>query len=133
MTTKRVTHPAARALRERALSYPKTVEDHPWGDTAFKVDGKKVFCFFGENEGGGFGCSMKLPFRAEEALTLKDAMATPYGLGRAGWVSMKFGPKAKVPLERLFDYLDESWRAVAPKKLSAAYPQPPAPKKRKAT
>lgn len=122
MTTTRIKHPSARALRARALAYPKTVEDHPWGDTAFKVDGMKVFCFFGQSEGGGFGCSLKLPFRAEEALKVRGARPTPYGLGRAGWVTFKFGPKSKPPLARLMDYLDESWRAVAPKKLSAACP-----------
>jgi predicted DNA-binding protein (MmcQ/YjbR family) len=124
-----MTHPAAKALRERALGYPKTVEDHPWGDTAFKVDGKKVFCFFGESENGGFGCSMKLPYRAEEALKIRGAKPTPYGLGRAGWVSFKFGPKAGAPLAKLLDYLDESWRAVAPKRLSALHPPQPAPKR----
>lgn len=132
MTTTKLKHPAAKALRDRALSYPNTVEDHPWGDTAFKVGGKKVFCFFGQNDDGGFGCSLKLPFRADDALKLKGAQPTPYGLGNSGWVSLKFGPKAKVPLADLLDWLDESWRAVAPKKLSAAFPPPAQPKRRKA-
>jgi hypothetical protein len=74
----------------------------------------------GADEEGGFSCSMKLPFRNEEALKIKGAKPTEYGLGRSGWVTFVFSAKAKPPLAKLIDYLDESWRAVAPKKLSAA-------------
>ena len=116
-------HPAAKALREAALAYPGAVEDFPWGDRALKV-GKKVFLFLGGNEEGGFSCSMKLPYRASEALQMKVARPTPYGLGKSGWVSFRFSAKARAPLKRLIDYLDESWRAIAPKKLSSAHPPP---------
>jgi len=114
-------HEAAKALRKAALAFPQTVEDFPWGERAFKVAGKKVFLFLSDREGGGFSCSMKLPFRSEEALQLKGAAPTGYGLGASGWVTFVFSAKAKPPLAKLADYLDESWRAVAPKKLSAAH------------
>jgi hypothetical protein len=29
------------AIRKRALSYPETTEDFPWGESAFKVKGRK--------------------------------------------------------------------------------------------
>lgn len=124
-------HPDGKALRKAALAYPDTVEDFPWGHSAFKVGGKKVFMFMGGDEDGGFSCSMKLPFRNEEALKVKGAKPTEYGLGRAGWVTFQFGAKARPPMAKLTDWLDESWRAVAPKKLSAAYAPPAPPKKRK--
>lgn len=114
-------HADAKALRKAALAYPQTVEDFPWGERAFKVGGKKVFLFLSEREGGGFGCSMKLPFRNEEALKLKGAEPTGYGLSKSGWVTFSFAAKAKAPMAKLIDYLDESWRAVAPKKLSATH------------
>jgi predicted DNA-binding protein (MmcQ/YjbR family) len=126
-------HPDAKALRKAALVYPDTVEDFPWGHAAFKVAGKKAFMFMGGDEDGGFSCSLKLPFRNEEALQLKGAEPTGYGLSKSGWVTFSFGAKAKPPLAKLVDYLDESWRAVAPKKLSAAFAPPAAPKKRKST
>lgn len=126
-------HDAAKALRAAALAYPQTVEDFPWGERALKVAGKKVFLFLGANEEGGFGCSMKLPYRHEEALKLKGARPTPYGLGRAGWVSFTFTARSKVPMTKMLDWLDESWRAVAPTKLSAIHQPPPAPKRRKAS
>jgi predicted DNA-binding protein (MmcQ/YjbR family) len=117
-------HPSARALRAAAMAYPETVEDFPWGHPAYKVAGKKMFVSLGEYETGVLSVSMKLPYRSEEALKLKYAKPTDYGLGRSGWVTFTFGPKAKAPLAKLGDYLDESWRAVAPKKLSAAHPPP---------
>ena len=125
-------HACAKELRKAALAYPETVEDFPWGHSAFKIAGKKVFLFLGEDEEGGWSCSMKLPFRNEDALKIKGAAPTEYGLGRAGWVTFRFTAKAKPPMAKLVDYLDESWRAVAPKKLSAAFAPPAAPKRPKA-
>lgn len=119
-------HLSVKALRAAAMAYPDTVEDFPWGERAFKVAGRRVFLFMYERDDGGFSCSMKLPFRHEEALTMKGAESTGYGLGRAGWVTFKYSEKAKAPLGKLTDFLDESWRAVAPKKLSAAQPAPKA-------
>lgn len=116
-------HDAAKDLRKAALNYPTSLEDFPWGDRAFKV-GKKVFMFLVGNEAGGFTLTLKLPFRAADALRMKGAAPTGYGLGKAGWVSFRFGPKSRVPLAMLLDYLDESWRAVAPKKLSSTHPPP---------
>lgn len=123
MSTK-LKHPDAKALRKAALAFPDTVEDFPWGHSAFKVAGKKAFLFLDESEGGGWSCSMKLPFRSEEALKIKGAEPTGYGLGKSGWVTFSFSAKAKAPAAKLTDYLDESWRAVAPKKLSAAFAPP---------
>jgi predicted DNA-binding protein (MmcQ/YjbR family) len=126
-------HSSAKALRAAAMKYPGTTEDFPWGHPAYKVASKKAFLFLGAYEEGALSVSMKLPYRSEEALRLKYAKPTDYGLGRSGWVTFTFGLKAKAPVAKLTDYLDESWRAVAPKKLSAAYAQAPAAKQRKAS
>jgi len=131
--TAKLKHPSAKELRKAALVYPDTVEDFPWGHSAFKIAGKKVFLFLGEDEDGGWSCSMKLPFRNEEALQIKGAAPSEYGLGKSGWVSFRFTAKAKPPMAKLIDYLDESWRAVAPKKLSAGFAPPSVPKRRKAS
>lgn len=133
MSAPPIKHVEGKALRAAALAYPQTVEDFPWGDRAMKVAGKKVFLFIGASHDGGFSCSMKLPYRHEEALKLKNTKPTPYGLGRAGWVSFTFSAKSKVPMTKMLDWLDESWRAVAPAKLSATHPAPAVPKRRKAT
>lgn len=99
-----------------ALTLPGAWEDHPWGDTVVKV-GKKIFLFAGRHEAGGFGTSTKLPHSMVEALTLPNTRPTGYGLGKAGWVSARFEEGAEVPEAMLRDWILESYRAVAPKKL----------------
>jgi predicted DNA-binding protein (MmcQ/YjbR family) len=126
-------HPDAKALRKAALGYPATVEDFPWGHHAFKVAGKKAFLFLDATEDGGFSFSLKLPFRNEEALRMKGAAPSEYGLAKSGWVTFTYGPKAKPPMAKLLDYLEESWRAVAPKKMHAAVAAPAGKRGRRAS
>jgi len=40
-----------------------------------------------------------------------------YGLGRAGWVTATFETGEPVPVELMIAWIDESYRAIAPKKL----------------
>lgn len=72
-------------------------------------------------------------YRSEEALLLKGAAPTGYGMAKSGWVTFTYAAKAKPPTKKLLDYLDESWRAVAPARLSAAHAALAVPKRRKAT
>ena len=102
----------ATLLRERALTFPGAWEDHPWGDTCMKV-GKKIFAFFGES-----GLTVKLIEAHEAAMSVPGARPTAYGMGKAGWVSLPLDDGAP-PLEILYDWLEESYRLIAPKKLSA--------------
>src|SRR5438067_1966253 len=104
-------------FRECAMGYPDTIEDHPWGESAFKVN-KKVFLFMSMHE-GKLGLSVKLPKSGKKALKLPFAAPTAYGLGKSGWVTARFEDGGDVPLEMLTDWIDESFRAVAPKKLVA--------------
>lgn len=110
---------SAAALRKHALGYPETVEDFPWGHSAFKVKGK-VFLFTYLNQEEGFlSLSVKLPVCGKMALTLPFASPTQYGLGKSGWVTARFYAKDEVPLDMLKEWLDESFRAIAPKKVLA--------------
>ena len=110
-------------VRERALAYPETTEEFPWGDRVAKVKGK-VFVFLGDDENGHFGCSLKLPKSHALALELPFASPTPYGLGKSGWVSLRGKELQTAPFGMLEEWLEESFRAVAPKmvlkKLDAA-------------
>lgn len=101
-------------LVAKALLLPEAWEDHPWGETAVKV-GKKAFAFFGGEEATP-NLSVKLPYSAEEALGFEGAAATGYGLGRAAWVTVPIGA---VPPGLAEDWIEESYRAVAPKRLQA--------------
>lgn len=123
-------------LRKHALGYPETNEDFPWGHSAFKVKGK-AFLFTYLNEDEGFlSLSMKLPLSGRTALIFPFAKPTEYGLGKSGWVTSKFNTGDDIPLEMLMEWVDESFRAIAPKRVLAAFesseePRASAPKKRK--
>ena len=110
---------ALDALRDYALSLPEAKEEFPWGDRVAKVKGK-IFVFLGlHGEGGALGMSVKLPESAEAALEFPWAEPTGYGLGRAGWVSVRLTPKIKPPVEMFRAWIEESYRAVAGKRLAA--------------
>ncbi len=122
-------------LRTRALAYPETREDFPWGHSAFKVKGK-AFAFL-HADAQGFSISVKLPESNSLALQLPFAQPTGYGLGKSGWVSAQFAAREQAPLPLLCEWLDESFRAIAPKRLSASLasagaPAPAQPKTRAA-
>ncbi len=102
------------SLREFAFALPGAWEDNPWGESVAKVR-KKVFVFFGVSE--DFGFAVKLPESAHGVLALPFATPTGYGLGKAGWVSIKW--QSDIPIELMQDWILESYRAIAPKKLIA--------------
>jgi predicted DNA-binding protein (MmcQ/YjbR family) len=116
---------AENRLREIALSFPEVHEDFPWGHRAMKVR-KKAFAFMSLSE-EGLGISMKLPSSGVLALALPFASPTGYGLGKSGWVSCSFAPGDEIPLELLEEWLAESYRAIAPKKLAARLADPAGP------
>ena len=109
----------AAGLRKYALGFPEAWEDFPWGERVAKV-GKKVFVFLGKDGSDGVGFSVKLPVSGPDALALPFATPTGYGLGKAGWVSFDFPPSAKLPVDAFRAWIEESYRAVAPKKLVAS-------------
>jgi predicted DNA-binding protein (MmcQ/YjbR family) len=108
---------AEAKIRKFALSYPESTEDHPWGHVAIKVR-SKAFVFMAL-EGNRFSLSVKLPESSVAALMLPFASPTGYGLGKSGWVSAKFEGKSKVPVALLQEWVDESYRAIAPKRVVA--------------
>ena len=89
--------------------------------------GKKVFVFFGADFRS---MSVKLtdPALNAHALSLAGADPTGYGLGAAGWVTVRI--TARMSLSLLRDFVEESYRTVAPKKLVRELdvtPRAPAP------
>jgi predicted DNA-binding protein (MmcQ/YjbR family) len=112
---------ARKKLLNAALGYPEAWKDHPWGETVVKV-GKKIFVFLGVAD-GELHVTCKLPHSFDVALsTLSFAEATGYGLGASGWVTATFAKKDEVPVPLLLDWIDESYRAVAPQKLVKQLP-----------
>jgi predicted DNA-binding protein (MmcQ/YjbR family) len=99
-------------LRAFALSLPEAVEDFPWGDPVAKVRGK-IFVFLGKRM-----ITVKLDESHAHALSLEGAEPTGYNLGRSGWVNVPLGTEG-VTLELLRDWVEESYRIVAPKRVVA--------------
>jgi len=110
-----MTHPLSEPTRAFAAGLPGAWEDHPWGETVYKV-GKKVFVFFGVGDEGHL--TVKLRDRHDEAMAFDWVKPSGYGLDRGGWVSCSLPQDA--PLEMVVSWIEESYRLVAPKKLVAA-------------
>jgi predicted DNA-binding protein (MmcQ/YjbR family) len=113
---------AAELLRARVIDYalelPEAWEDHPWSERVVKV-GKKVFLFGGADDWHE-GPMLTVKLAASQPIALSQPGVAPagYGLGRAGWVTIELA-KSGLPFEALREWVDESYRAVAPKRLSA--------------
>jgi predicted DNA-binding protein (MmcQ/YjbR family) len=99
-----------------ALSLPGTAADRPWEeDDVVKVNGK-IFAFLGPP--GSRRVSVKLSESHEHALAIDGAVPTGYGLGKAGWVTVPLRAPG-VSIDVLRDWVEESYRIVAPKRLVA--------------
>jgi predicted DNA-binding protein (MmcQ/YjbR family) len=128
---KNARNPVTDALRSHALSFPGATEEFPWGHSAFKVKGK-AFVFMGDDD-AGVSFSVKLPASGKAALMFPFTEPTGYGLGKSGWVSVKVDYGAPPSTDMLRAWIDESYRAVAPKKLVAALEGAAPPGKTKTT
>ena len=108
-------------VREFALGLPGATEEFPWGETVAKVN-KKVFVFLGTDD-GSYPMGITLKLRDEEAhahaLTSPGAEPAGYGLGRSGWVRIALEEQGAPAAELLCDWVEESYRVIAPKKLVA--------------
>lgn len=120
------------ALRDYALGFPEATEEFPWGERAIKVKGKVFLFIRADDEVVSF--SVKLPHSRFFVLDLPNTEPTHYGLGKHGWVTARFtgAPKEAVATYKM--WVEESDRAVAPKKLLAQLDDPnkgkPAAKRR---
>jgi len=108
---------AGMSLRDFALTYPDSVEEFPWDHRAIKVR-RKIFLILADND-GLLRVTTKLPVSGTMALEMPFVERTGYGLGKSGWVTATFEPTSIVPIEMLREWIDESYRTVAPKKLVA--------------
>lgn len=110
--------PAEAELRRLALTYPEAKEEFPWDHRAIKVK-RKIFLILSRDEEDVFRVTVKLPESRRFALTRPNTAPTGYGLGKSGWVTASFQPGADVPVDVFEQWIDESYRAIAPKKLVA--------------
>ncbi|MFD8226012.1 MmcQ/YjbR family DNA-binding protein [Streptomyces massasporeus] len=104
-------------VRAFALGLPDAVEEFPWGESVAKVN-KKVFVFLGVQDGSyPLGVTVKLKDETAHALACPGAEPAGYGLGKAGWVSIPLEQQGAPTAEVLCDWVEESYRVIAPKRL----------------
>ncbi|CAN5764643.1 hypothetical protein BH20ACT14_BH20ACT14_15600 [soil metagenome] len=102
-------------VRTFALSLPEASEEHHWGEDVAKVRGK-IFVFLGSTASRRM--TVKLDESHAHALSIDGAEPTGYGLGKSGWVTVPLRAR-DVNVALLRDWVEESYRIVAPKGLVA--------------
>lgn len=105
------------ALRAFGLTFPGAHRKAPWPEHDDLAVNDKTFAYLPATGAERFALSVKLPYTHPVALDLPFAAPTPYGLGKSGWVSFTPGDDEVPPLDQLKEWLEESYRAQAPKRL----------------
>ena len=103
-------------LRAWGLSLPGAHGKSPWPDHDDLAVKDKTFAYL-PPKGKPFTLSVKLPYTGFEALQLPFAQPTGYGLGKSGWVSFTPSEDDIPDIEQLKSWVEESYRAQAPRKL----------------
>jgi predicted DNA-binding protein (MmcQ/YjbR family) len=112
---------ALERLREFGLRYPGAHTKSPWPGHLDLAVNDKTFAYL-SIAGEPLKISCKLPRSSDAALELPFTTPTAYGLGKSGWVTATFPDGTVVPVDLLEEWIDESYRAQAPKRLSARVP-----------
>src|SRR5262249_2802268 len=110
-----------RQLKAFGLAYPEAHGKSPWPAHDDLAVRNKTFAYLGV-AGQPLSVSCKLPVTGQMAPPLPFTSPTGYGRGKSGWATATFGPEDKPPVDLLKDWIDESYRAQAPKTLVARLP-----------
>jgi hypothetical protein len=107
-------------LRQYGLRrFPEAETRSPWPGHLDLVVRDKTFAWLTAPDTAP-SLGLKLPLSRDIALQLPGAVPTAYGLGRSGWVTLDPSTAGGLPpLEVLEEWLEESYRAQAPKRLVA--------------
>jgi predicted DNA-binding protein (MmcQ/YjbR family) len=99
-------------IRELALSFPETYEDHPWGDfPVFKVGENKVFAWL-TIEPKAVQLTLKLTAEEREVAHLLPWVSIARYVGRYGWVTANVTDEDS--LVAALEWLRESYWLKAP-------------------
>ena len=103
-------NPYFRELWNYCSAKPDAVEDHPWGETVFKI-GSKVFAFLGSPDHGGVGVKVA-PDQIDGLLALPFVQRSPY-IGRYGWLTITTADDDALALAQ--ELIDTSYEMIASK------------------
>jgi len=105
-------NPFFRALWVHCSAKPSAVEDHPWGETVFKIRGK-VFAFLGYPNSATVTVKAH-PGDRDILLSLPHVHTAAY-VGRFGWITVSIEDADTLSLA--LDLVDKSYDLIlAPKK-----------------
>jgi predicted DNA-binding protein (MmcQ/YjbR family) len=118
-------------VRDFALELPAAAEDFPWGEPVIKVEKRSIdapqwrkglvhgpmFLWLGRRDAETHFVSVKLTSSYDQAVSLAQAVrTTTSGLGQWGWLTI---PLSALDVDLVCDWVEESYRNIAPKKLVA--------------
>jgi len=86
------------------------VEDHPWGETVFKIGGK-VFAFLGSADHGRVALKVS-PDQIDGLLALPFVQRSPY-IGRYGWLAITIADDDALALAQ--ELVDASYETIRSK------------------
>ena len=107
-------HPVSERIRAFAIALPEIEEGTSCVNRAFKIR-KKNFLFLGE-KADRIKLMVKLTDTAASAA--EDPRVT---VGKGGWATIVFTPDDPPPLEVLEAWVQESFAALAPKRIVTAW------------
>ncbi len=110
------TQSAVEELRAFGLAYPGSHFKSPWPGHKDLAVNDKTFAYLCA-DGEPFSISCKLPSSSGVALMLPYCKPTGYGLGKSGWVTATPPAGTSLPVDMFKQWIDESYRAQAPKSL----------------
>lgn len=108
--------PVARELQAFASTYPEVTESPSCVNRSFKAR-KKGFMFLGEKPDGTLRLMVKLDDGVGSAESVADADPDGWNVAGPGWITGNFTDATAPPIETMKDWIDESYRLLAPKTL----------------
>jgi predicted DNA-binding protein (MmcQ/YjbR family) len=103
-------------IRSLCEKYPEWEKAFLFGDHEVYRVKKKVYVWLGDGEKGGTYISVKLKDTQGAALMLPFVKPASYGMAKYGWIGAEF-PKGPIPADLVAQWIEESYRHTAPKKL----------------
>lgn len=111
--------PTHDKLLRIALSLPEATEDWPWGSIHCKVAGK-IFVGWGRTEDGVMSLGLRTSLALQSMLVASDPrFSIAKYSGKYGGIDMRL--PTPIDWAEVEQFIVESWRIVAPKKLVAAF------------
>lgn len=126
------------AVREFALQLPSATEDFPWGESVIKVEKRTIdpppwrrhlvhgpmFLWLGRRDAPTPAIAVRLTTSFDQAIAVAGATPTTMsGLGQWGWLTVRLDA-TDLDVELVCDWVEESYRNNAPKKLVAELDAP---------